>query len=194
MFLASSKAYLPDAGQFWALIRQAWPCPKLSQSVLGWLQCSWQATHFPSQAECASAPFYPQKPPLTLAFHKAAPHQTQRVPLGAPTTPAHLCILFSQLEQLGFAVPRSVLRWCVQLMDLLQFQPTHTFLALTQLFPVLSSLTCHRDVPSMIPGSPEEVTYLWSEGTWIRVFLTGKKCPPTILAEHRGSFSPSLHT
>lgn len=52
----------------------------------------------------------------------------------------------------------------MQLIDLL-LQPTFTFLAPRQLFPILSSLTCHRDVPSMIPVSTEEVrkvTYLWS--------------------------------
>lgn len=174
VLLASSKAFLTDAGQFWALTRQAWPHPSppvVPRPASGSVSVCWDGCSVPGRRLTLASPisgwicfssFLSPNTALALAFHKAAPHQTQRVPLGAPTTPAHLCILFSQLKQPEFAVPRSVLGWGVQLMDLV-LQPTCTFLAPKQLVPVPSSLTCHRDVPSMIQSALKNRS---KESTW----------------------------
>lgn len=147
---ASSKAFPTDAGQLWAIIRLAWPCPsppavpRLCQCVLGWLQCSWQVRH-PDQPHLGLNVLQllpiPKNHPCQ-GFPQSCPSPS---PKGAPGGSHNPCSPpVSQLEQLELGVPRSGLRWSVQLMDLL-FQPAHTLLPPRQLIPVLSSLTCHRD-------------------------------------------------
>lgn len=205
MFLAPSKAFLTDAGQFWALIRQAWPCPSLSvvpRPAPGSDRVCWDGCSAPGRPLILASPIsgwmcfhslLSPKTTLTLAFHKAAPHQTQRVPLVAPTASAHLCILLSQLKQL-WVCSAQVSAALVCAADGFVTTQTNTHIPGTQqLFPVLSSPISHSDVPSMIPvrKAPGEQRY---KATWILVLLTSNKCPPTLLPGHRGSFSPSLHT